>query len=205
MSDDIWVSQKVEHRASGAYFEKDSDGDIILCGYYLNKQCIESFKEFLHRVLRELGDGDASAAPEATPAPSVLASMKRVENGKFVDAIRGDSDASAAPEAALEAVLEDIFGSPRIVSKVKLEATLELYKERCEDIDCDGDGGERLEARPPTPNTNNCVSVRMYDESGVYNSVWLSDAEQWARFANEVFALLGGEFVVARKVSNDNS
>jgi hypothetical protein len=44
VSDDIWVSQKVEHRASGAYFEKDSDGDIILCGYYLNKQCIESFK-----------------------------------------------------------------------------------------------------------------------------------------------------------------
>jgi hypothetical protein len=35
--------------------------------------------------------------------------------------------------------------------------------------------------------------------------VWISDAEQWARFANEVFALLGGEFVVARKVSNDNS
>lgn len=159
MSDDIWVSQKVEHRASGAYFEKDSDGDIILCGYYLNKQCIESFKEFLHRVLRELGDGDASAAPEAK--------------------------------------LEDIFGNPRIVSKAKRESTLEPYEERCSHLPCNDDIQDKLSV---SPGIVNGVHVEVMGRG----DVWVGEAEQWARFANEVFALLGGEFVVARKVRGDS-
>ena len=86
-----------------------------------------------------------------------------------------DSDASAAPEAKLEP-----------------------YDELCSHLPCADDQQDKLSVSPGILNGARVMALGRGD-------VWISDAEQWARFANEVFALLGGEFVVARKVSNDNS
>ena len=157
----ILVSKKIKYTEAELSFEKDVDGLVTFDGERIRPDDVE--------------DSDASAAPEATPSPSVLASMKRVKNGNFVDALHGDSDASAAPEAKLEP-----------------------YDELCSHLPCADDQQDKLSVSPGILNGARVMALGRGD-------VWISDAEQWARFANEVFALLGGEFVVARKVSNDNS